>query len=146
MKHLFAMVFVTLISYSAGSAADSFVCFGDKPPSVDLLGYNETTDLFSLDYQFDSAPSCKAIEAWESGLKATRFAFAGASFYAACTGVGAPATLWLAGGALVIQGVELTVGMLPCDNSADEAKIKKLAEEAVCKELAKQDIPCELEP
>lgn len=123
------------------ASAVPFVCFTSKPKSV--VEYMQPVDVAEV-HLAKLHPSCQTLDRISTGLQATSIAFSVGGLYAACTGVGIPATVALEGGALGLQGLDLIVGMLPCEDRVRDAEIKALAEQVVCEELARQGIGCKL--
>ncbi len=130
------------------AAAKPFVCFtGDKIASSSLFELTGNSDGAYGQPIFENAawnPSCEAIQKTVVGLNATSIVLSGAGWGLACTGIGVSATVWLQGAALGTRALGLIVGELPCDASASEAEVKRLAKDVVCQELAKQNIGCSL--
>ena len=128
------IILVLILSWGGLAQASPFVCFTDKAPTAVAFDTLVTPVAW--------APSCKTIEHIGVGIDATSLVLSSVGLGMACTGVGAPATLWLEGIAIGIQAVGLMIGQLPCDASAEEAEIRAMAEQVVCEELIRQGISC----
>ncbi len=138
VQFLFAIfTFVVGLLYLPSQAmAEPFVNFPcDEPSSLNGEAF----------YQ-PAAWSCETANKWGVGVSATALVLNVGAMGAACTVVGAPATLWLEGGSIALEGVSIVIGQLPCDNAASEQRIRELAEEAVCKKLAAMGVSCALQP
>lgn len=131
MLRYFILSFFMVLAFSSLAVAEPFVCF-TSPVHLEA-------DLFQT---ASWHPGCQAMERFSVGLKATSLVFSGAALGLACTGVGAPFSLWFQGGAVGTSVVDLIVGQLPCDNHTRDQDIQEMAELTVCKQLAQAGIAC----
>lgn len=94
---------------------------------------------------FTPVLTCETTGALSNGAQVIALTLTGASIYSACAGpAGLPAVLWLNVGSLGFRVADLMIKNLPCDNSWQEAQIKRLADEAVCQKMHKLGVVCTL--
>lgn len=142
---LFVLIFFVLSSPQLAKA-DPFVCFN----GVTSGGRISMLDASPADLEIQAlfAPStirCETAARLQTGLTAVSLAFSVTGFALACTGIGATATVALEGSALGLEMLSLTVGLLPCDDSTNEAKVKKLAADLICAQLEAQGTACRIQ-
>lgn len=125
-----------LLLIAAGSSSRADVCVTDGP-----MAFNTQSD--EMLYQL-AAFQCRDLALTGSGLEAVSLAFQASSVYAACTGVGIPASVARQAGAIGLLGIKLIVSNLPCDNRTQQLQVEAMAREAVCAHLKKQGIACKL--
>lgn len=133
MKYLLTLtitLFASLPSYA------SYACFADSSQNT-VSSYQ----MFSAKYQPD-ALQCSTKKNLGIGLKAISFTLQGGSLYLACTGVGAPAALWIQDGSLGVTLVDMVVGELPCDDKDNDERIRELAKQTACETLTANGIEC----
>ena len=128
------------------SWAAPFVCIKGEVPAAYMGQAEEYTIELAAWEPPRWNPSCKALQKASTQLNITSVVFAGIGLGMACTGVGIPATLYLEGAALTTQALSIVVGNLPCDDSADQARIEAAARKIVCTEFAKQGMHCSFKP
>jgi hypothetical protein len=131
---LFSAIVFSLIVAHWHASAEPFVCITKSPQAR----ANDEALIQTV------AVRCENLGRMRTSLNATAIVFSGAGLAAACTVIGAPATVWLEGAAIGIQAVELIVGQLPCDNRTRDAEVKALAQQVVCAQLAANGIVCKL--
>jgi hypothetical protein len=144
----FALVLLPLIAVlaiSSGAEASPFVCFSDDSAGFALTTSNPSSrqNLQSEDLQM-AALTCSTKKNLGLGTKAVKLSLQAGSFYLACTGVGAPASLYVQGGALGVAILEIIIGDLPCQDTEAEAIIQERADQAVCAALIRQGVTCQL--
>jgi hypothetical protein len=133
-KIFLPLLILSTLVLSQKSLASPFVCISQ----TSTLGLNQTEQAIVM----RAALSCKSVSQFQSGLKVGSIIFGAAGIWAACTGVGAPAAVWLEGGALGIEIVNLSVGFLPCEETQSKESIRKMAREAICEELQRNGVDC----
>lgn len=142
---------LALIFAPCFALAEPFVCFtgpastssNSQLPATTLAW--STSEAFTPDMLLQTASlSCETTQHLELGLNATAIVLSTTGFALACTGVGAPATVWLEGSAIGVQALAMIVGQLPCEDTAREAEVQELAQKAVCEALERNGITCNL--
>jgi hypothetical protein len=125
------------------SNAEPFVCFTGVQKTAEAEPFNEFDP--SLYYQ-EAALRCETMKNIGTGLQATSVVLSAAAWRMACTGIGAEVAVYLKGGALGFQALNLIVGQLPCEKQPQitPEQVRELTEVAVCEQLAAIGIPCRL--
>ena len=91
---------------------------------------------------YQQSLTCQELDQINNGVQVTSMVLAGAGLYAACTGVGLPATVALEGGVLFLSGLSLLISNLDCVDSETDQQIKEKVDLAVCDALEAQGISC----
>jgi hypothetical protein len=139
MKGIFLTIMFLITS--AGLNAKANVCI------TDVYGENLSLEQDGINYNDDgkiylASLTCRELNNINNGVQAVAIGFSAVGIYAACTGVGLPATVALEGGALALSGISLIVTNLDCDDTESELKIKEKVDEAVCLSLEAQGLTC----
>jgi len=138
MKLLSMTVFLMAL-LGVNSAHASYACF----TNTDLKSFQTQYALSNNHFQ-PQALQCSTKKNIGTGLTAISLSIQVGAFYLACTGIGAPAAIYLEGGALGAGVLSMIVGELPCKDTDNEELIKKMAQETVCKTLQDSGIACAL--
>lgn len=104
----------------------------------------DSGDLLHYANYRQGALTCETLTGVSTGLQAVSLTLTAGSLYAACTGIGAPYSLLMQGGALSFRVVDLVVKQLPCDSKTQDEKIQRMTNQAVCEKLKSQGIVCNL--
>lgn len=136
MKFLSLSVF--LFAFVSSSFANaSYSCFVNSESSA-----LQPQLTMSVNHMQPQALQCSTKKNIGLGLTAIGLSIQAGAFYLACTGIGAPAAIYLEGGALGTGVLSMIVGELPCKDTENEELIKKMAQETVCKTLQDSGIAC----
>lgn len=136
MSQFIALFLPLTILLFMGNTAEAapFVCFTDN-----------TSLSSSADPKMEEmAMSCTTRKNLGTAAKVVGISLQAGSFGLACTGIGAPASLYLQGGALGVQLIEIIVGELPCEDDESDEQIQERVNETVCTSLARQGLRCDL--
>ena len=138
MKLMILSIICTIGLNTLGFAAHAdapFVCVTDQSASA---GDNLADLIQPASFQ------CNNLKIADTTLQALSIGVEVGSIYMLCTGIGAPVTLTMQGVVAGLQTVKLIVGSLPCDDHEQQDKIEAAARKAVCDEMNKQGITCDL--
>ena len=136
MKFLSITIFIMALM-SSNLASASYACFVNSESNSFQPQYALLNNHFQL-----QAMQCSTKKNIGLGLTAIGLSIQAGAFYLACTGIGAPAAIYLEGGALGTGVLSMIVGELPCKDTENEELIKKMAQETVCKALQDSGIGC----
>ncbi len=139
MKNL---ILITLIALLFGAnQAKAEVCITETYVNSSYSTWSELEQEIQMDLYY-AAMTCQELDRINTGMQVVSIGFATAGIYAACTGVGLPATVALEGGSLAFTAIALIVSQLPCDDLHTELQIKEKVDEAVCNTLKAQGLEC----
>jgi hypothetical protein len=130
----FSILFLTGF-FSVNSAVASYACFVEGSSyNYQAWNYNQALNPQAL--------QCTTTKNFGLGLTAIGLSLQTGALYMACTGVGAPASLWVQGASLGVSVVSMVVGELPCEDTDSDERVKELAKKTVCETLALNGIAC----
>jgi hypothetical protein len=138
------------LAMSAGVRADSVLRPGDRfetsgPSVVEVTGLESCQAETSAMAIESLAPSmsCTERESLSGALEVTEMTFSGFGLAAMCSVEGAPLGVVFGGLGLSTQIARFVVSRMPCENPADDAKIKALARRTVCEILTRKGWSCD---
>ena len=142
MGRVFYLTFFLLIM--SGWSAQANVCITDIYQGASFTEAAYDYEISYVDYEVHKASlTCQELDNINNGLQVVGIGLAAGGLYAACTGVGLPATIALEGGAIAVTAIGLLVSNLDCEDVETDAKIKSKVDEAVCTALRAQGISCQ---
>jgi hypothetical protein len=87
--------------------------------------------------------SCTNKDVIEGFIKVTEITFSGIGIAGMCSGAGAAVGISAATIGMGLELVDLVVSRMPCDNPADDEKVKNQAKQTVCEVLIKKGFECD---
>ncbi len=135
------LLILTILVASAGNTANAGVCITEVYGKGLMLEGHSNLQGDAGDIYLASL-TCQELEDINNGVQVVAIGFSGAGIYAACTGVGLPATVALETGALALSAIGLIITNLDCDDNESEKMIKEKVDQAVCASLEAQGLEC----
>jgi hypothetical protein len=86
--------------------------------------------------------SCHARDRIQDWLKVVQIGTATGALYAACTPVGTPVAIGMAGTSLGIQVIDAALTLAACDNSESERSLQAMIRQSVCEAMIRKGIEC----